>query len=94
MAVASSFGMQAKPKMKRYPASCQRSRCRVWLKSVSPRSVILRKPARLQSSAAWSSLAKLLGQQPADAGYVLEETLGEDPVTTGIGMNRIFRVDA
>ena len=36
------------PKMNRWPARSQRSRCLVWLKSVSPRKVILLNPARRQ----------------------------------------------
>ena len=52
--MATRLGMASIPKMNRWPARSQRSRCLVWLKSVSPRNVILLKPARRQRAAALS----------------------------------------
>ena len=46
--------MASIPKMNRMPSWSQRSRCLVWVKSVSPRKVILRNPARRQRAAALS----------------------------------------
>ena len=48
------LAMAAIPKMNRTPSWSQRSRCLVWVKSVSPRNVILRNPARRQRAAALS----------------------------------------
>ena len=53
-AMATRLGMAAMPKMNRWPARSHRSRCLVWLKSVSPRNVIFLNPARRQRAAALS----------------------------------------
>ena len=49
--------MASMPKTKRKPLPSQPSRCSVWLKSVSPRRLTLRKPARRQRAAASSRYA-------------------------------------